>query len=141
MTPPLHRRHADVRADQPAHEPREELTGTALRLTVHLADGEQYRHRPVYTEIVHQAHRAGLAGAAVFRGMEGFGRNSRSVHTSRLLDVADDLPLLVVLVDTPERVRAFLPTLRAISPHSLATLEEVEVVDPAGPPAGAEGQS
>ena len=131
MSPLLHHRHHD---DPPA-EPRPELRGTALRLTVHLADGGQVHHRPVYTEIVHAAHRAGLAGASVLRGMEGFGRNSRTIHTSRLLDLADELPVLVVVVDTPERVRAFLPRLREISPDSLATLDTVELVDPAGPDA------
>jgi PII-like signaling protein len=128
--PHLHRHHDDG-PDQPAPEPREELRGAALRLTVHLADGEQYHHRPVYSEIVHAAHRAGLAGASVFRGMEGFGRNARTVHTTRLLDVAENLPLLVVLVDTRERIQAFLPRLREISPTSLATLEEVDLVPPA----------
>ena len=132
MSPLLHRHHHD---DERAAEPRAELSGPALRLTVYLADGEQFHHRPVYTEIVHRAHRAGLAGASVFRGMEGFGRNSRSVHTSRLLDLADNLPLLVVIVDTAERIRAFVPELREISPHSLVTVEEVEVVAPAAPPA------
>jgi hypothetical protein len=131
MTPLLHRHHDDDRAAGT----REELSGAALRLTVYLADGEQFHHRPVYTEIVHRAHRAGLAGASVFRGMEGFGRNSRSVHTSRLLDLADNLPLLVVIVDTAERIRAFVPELREISPHSLVTVEEVEVVAPAAPTA------
>ncbi|TDT98516.1 hypothetical protein EDD99_6743 [Streptomyces sp. 846.5] len=137
MTPLLHRHHED----DLAAEPREELSGTALRLTVYLADGEQFHHRPVYTEIVHRAHRAGLAGASVFRGMEGFGRNSRAVHTSRLLDLADNLPLLVVVIDTPERIRAFVPELREISPRSLVTVEEIELVAPAAPPAATGGTS
>ena len=130
--PHLHRHHDD-RPDQPAPEPREELRGAAVRLTVHLADGEQYHHRPVYTEIVHAAHRAGLAGAAVFRGMEGFGRNTRTIHTTRLLDLADNLPLVVVIIDTHERIHAFLPRLREISPNSLATLEDVDIAPPAAP--------
>ncbi|MBC3843314.1 DUF190 domain-containing protein [Streptacidiphilus sp. 4-A2] len=110
------------------------LRGSALRLSVYLADGEQYHHHAVYTEIVHRAHRAGLAGASVFRGMEGFGRNARMIHTTRLLDVADNLPLLVVIIDTPERIRAFLPVLREISPYSVATLDPVELVEPGTAP-------
>lgn len=137
--PHLHRHRAD--APEPESEPgsgsasrsREELAGRALRLTVHLADGEQYHHRPVYSEIVHRAHRAGLAGASVFRGMEGFGRTARAIHTTRLLDLADNLPLLVVIIDTPERIQAFLPELREVSPHSLVTVEEVALVPPAAP--------
>ena len=137
MSPLLHRHHDDERnpehAAEQAAEPREELSGPALRLTVHLADGEQFHHHAVYTEIVHRAHRAGLAGASVFRGMEGFGRNSRLIHTTRLLDLADNLPLLVVIIDTPERIRAFLPQLREVSPHSLVTVENVDVFAPASP--------
>jgi uncharacterized protein len=137
MSPLLHRHHHDEQppeqTPQHAAEPREELSGAALRLTVHLADGEQFHHRAVYTEIVHRAHRAGLAGASVFRGMEGFGRNSRLIHTTRLLDLADNLPLLVVIIDTPERVRAFIPQLREVSPHSLVTVEDVEIIAPAAP--------
>jgi PII-like signaling protein len=125
MTPLFPHRHTD---DLPAREPREDLSGSAMRLTVHLADGELHHHSPVYAEIVLHAHRAGLAGTSVIRGMEGFGPNSRTVHTARMLDLADNLPLLVIIVDTPDRIRAFLPTLREISPHSLATLEPVELV-------------
>ena len=110
-------------------EPREPLRGRALRLTAYLGDGDQYRHRPLYTEIVHRAHRAGLAGASVFRGMEGFGAGSR-IHTARLLDLAENLPVAVVLIDTPERVRAFLPELRELVGDALVTLDEVEILQP-----------
>ena len=130
MSPHLRRRH-EQDDQHAAHDPREVLHGPALRLTVYLADGEQFHHRPVYTEIVHAAHRAGLAGASVLRGMEGFGRNARTIHTTRLLDLADNLPLLVILIDTPDRIRAFLPGLREISPDSLVTIDEVELVAPA----------
>ena len=139
--PHLHRHRADAPEPGPGSEAvpgpgvRAELHGRALRLTVHLADGEQYHHRPVYSEIVHRAHRAGLAGASVFRGMEGFGRIARAIHTTRLLDLADNLPLLVVIIDTPERIQAFLPELREVSPHSLVTVEEVGLVPPADPAA------
>jgi len=125
MSPLLHHRE---RTQEPVLEPRAELTGTVLRLSVYLADGEQYHHKPAYAEIVIAAHRAGLAGASVLHGLEGFGRSSRMIHTSRLLDLADNLPLIVVAIDTPERIRAFLPTLREISPNSLATLDSVELV-------------
>lgn len=128
MSPLTHRHRS-----QDEHRPRarrEEPQGTALRLTVHLADGEQFHHRPVYAEIVQRAHRAGLAGASVLHGMEGFGLHTSAIHTSRLLDLADDLPLLVVIIDTPDRIRAFLPELREVSPFSLATLDRVELVPP-----------
>ncbi|MEU0335890.1 DUF190 domain-containing protein [Streptomyces sp. NPDC006193] len=101
----------------------------ALRLTVYLGEDDTWHHRPLYSEIVRRAHAAGLAGASVFRGVEGFGAGSR-IHTSRLLSLSEDLPVAVVVVDTEERVRAFLPQLEDLAPGGLTTLEECEVVLP-----------
>ncbi|MEW2626381.1 DUF190 domain-containing protein [Streptomyces sp. NPDC048106] len=103
------------------------LTGRALRLTVCVGEDDTWHHRPVYSEIVHRAHAAGLAGASVFRGIEGFGASSR-IHTSRLLSLSEDLPVAVVVVDTEERIRAFLPRLDELVREGLVTLEECEVV-------------
>lgn len=103
------------------------LDGPALRLTVLVGESDHAHHRPVYSEVVHRAHQAGLAGASVFRGMEGFGR-SQQVHTTRLLSLTEDLPVAVVIVDTEERVRAFLPQLDDLGVDGLVTLERVEVV-------------
>ncbi|WP_433448208.1 DUF190 domain-containing protein [Streptomyces sp. CA-142005] len=103
------------------------LTGRAFRLTVYIGEDDTWHHKPLYSEIVHRAHAAGLAGASVFRGIEGFGASSR-VHTSRLLSLSEDLPVAVVVVDTEERVRAFLPQLDELVDEGLVTLEECEVV-------------
>ncbi|SNQ47361.1 conserved hypothetical protein [Frankia canadensis] len=101
----------------------------ALRLTVFVGDTDLSRHRPLASEIVARAHRAGLAGASVFRGVEGFGASSR-VHTERLLSASGDLPVAVVIVDDEARVRAFLPELDGLvgEGEGLAVLDEVEVV-------------
>lgn len=104
-----------------------ELMGRALRMTVFVDDTDTWHHRPLYTEIVHRAHKAGLAGASVFRGVEGFGASS-IVHTTRLLSMADDLPTAVVIVDEEDRIRAFLPQLDELAIEGLVTLEEVQVV-------------
>ncbi|MGW3015229.1 DUF190 domain-containing protein [Streptomyces longwoodensis] len=103
------------------------LTGRALRLTVLVGENDTVHRRPVYAEVVHRAHAAGLAGASVFRGIEGFGASSR-IHTSRLLSLAEDLPVAVVVVDTEERVRAFLPQLEELLTDGLVTVEGCEVV-------------
>jgi len=103
----------------------------AVRLTVLLGESDQSRHRPAYTEIVHRAHRAGLAGASVFRGVEGFGA-SNVVHTTRLLSLSADLPVAVVIVDEEDRIRAFLPELADVVREGIVLLEPVEVVAYAG---------
>ncbi|MGP4110256.1 DUF190 domain-containing protein [Streptomyces sp. 4N509B] len=101
--------------------------GTALRLTAFLGEGDTWHHRPVHAEIVRRARAAGLAGASVFRGVEGFGA-SALVHTARLLSLSEDLPVAVVIVDEADRVRGFLPQLEPLMDGGLVTLDEVEVL-------------
>jgi PII-like signaling protein len=103
------------------------LTGRALRLTVLVGENDTWHHKPLYSEIVHRAHAAGLAGASVFRGVEGFGASSL-IHTSRLLSLSEDLPVAVVIVDTEPRVRAFLPQLDELVTEGLVTLDDCEVI-------------
>jgi PII-like signaling protein len=103
------------------------LTGRALRLTVFIGENDTWHHKPLYSEIVHRAHAAGLAGASVFRGIEGFGASSL-IHTSRLLSLSEDLPVAIVVVDTEERVRAFLPQLDELVDEGLVILDDCEVI-------------
>ncbi|MFI9270852.1 DUF190 domain-containing protein [Kitasatospora sp. NPDC052896] len=127
MNPHLPRWHHEHQ-DGPGHRPpREPLEGPVLRLSVYLGESDQFHHRPAFTEIVHRAHEANLAGASVFRGVEGFGAGSL-IHTSRLLDLAEGLPVAVVIIDTEERVRAFLPHLHDVAPGALVTLDRAEAV-------------
>ena len=103
------------------------LQGPAMRLTIFLGESDHWQHRPVYSEIVHRAHAAGLAGASVMRGIEGFGATSR-VHTSRLISLSDDLPVAVVIVDSADRIEAFLPQLDELITQGLVILDPVTVV-------------
>jgi uncharacterized protein len=103
------------------------LTGKALRVTAFVDDNDTWHHRPLYTEIVHRAHEAGLAGASVFHGVEGFGASSL-IHTTRLLSLTENLPVAVIIIDTPESVRAFLPHLDELVTEGLVIVDEVEVI-------------
>jgi PII-like signaling protein len=107
------------------------LTGSALRVTIFIGENDIWHHKPVYSEIVHRAHAAGLAGASVFRGVEGFGASSL-IHTSRLLSLSEDLPVAIVIVDTEDRVRAFLPQLDELVGEGLVILDDCEVIRYAG---------
>jgi uncharacterized protein len=101
--------------------------GKAARLTIILGDADHYQHKPVYTEIVHRAHARGLAGASVFRGIEGFGA-SRHVHTTHILSLSEDLPVAVVIVDSADRIEEFLPELDELVAEGLVMIDEVDVV-------------
>ena len=115
-----------MRHDEELVPPRT-LDGPAQRLTIVVGESDVVGHRPVYSEIVHRAHAAGLAGAAVFRGIEGFGA-SRQIHTNRLLSLSEDMPVSVVVVDTPERIAAFLPEVEELVTEGLVVVDDVRVV-------------
>jgi len=101
--------------------PRE---GTLLRIFI----GESDRHEgvPLYEWLVREARGRGLAGATVLRGLEGFGAHSR-LHTARVLRLSTDLPIVVEIVDTRDKIEEFLPVVDGAIGEGLATLERVEV--------------
>ncbi|KMS84011.1 MULTISPECIES: DUF190 domain-containing protein [Streptomyces] len=102
-------------------------TKTALQLTIFIEECDTWHRRPLSAEIVHRAHEAGLAGATVFRGIEGFGASS-VMHGFRLLSLRQDLPLAIVIVDDEEQVRRFIPTLRELVDEGLVIVERVEIM-------------
>jgi PII-like signaling protein len=103
------------------------LEGDQQRLTIYVGESDRHGHTPLATEIVQRAHAAGLAGASVFRGVEGFGA-SNHIHTTRILSLSDDLPMAIVIVDRPDAVAAFLPQLDDLVTEGLVTVEDVHVV-------------
>lgn len=103
------------------------------RLTIFIGESDHHGHTPLATEIVQRAHKAGLAGASVFRGVEGFGA-SNHIHTTRILSLSDDLPIAVIIVDSDERIRAFLSELDELINEGLVIVEDVEVIKYVGRP-------
>ena len=109
------------------------LEGHQKRLTIFVGESDRHGHTPLATEIVQRAHTAGLAGASVFRGVEGYGA-SNHIHTTRILSLSDDLPMAVVVVDADERIRAFLEDLEELITEGLVIVDDVEVVKYVGRP-------
>ena len=103
------------------------LQGPARRLTIFIGESDQYRHHSLSSETVQRARRAGLAGATVLGGVSGFGA-SQTLHSSHLLSLSDDLPLVIVIVDDPARIQAFLPQLDQVITEGLVVVDDVEVV-------------
>ena len=109
------------------------LEGHQKRLTIFVGESDHHGHTPLATEIVQRAHRAGLAGASVFRGVEGYGA-SNHIHTTRILSLSDDLPIAVIIVDTEEAIQSFLPDLDELITEGLVILDDVEVIKYVGRP-------
>ena len=101
--------------------------GVLLRIFIGESDKEKGRDRPLYEGIVHRAREAHLAGATVLKGPMGFGRHSR-MHASRLLEMSSDLPVVIEIVDSEEKVRSFLPVVDELVTEGLVTLEAVRII-------------
>jgi hypothetical protein len=101
--------------------------GVAKLVRIFLGESDRWQGQPLYVAIVEEMRRAGLAGATVFKGILGFGAHS-IVHAARIVDLSSDLPIMIELVDSDEKVRAFLPTLDAMVGEGLVTLENVQII-------------
>ena len=103
------------------------IDGPALLVRIYIGEADHREGRPLYQVIVERLRERGLAGVTVLRGIEGFGANAR-LHTTRLLRLSEDLPVLIEVVDREDRVREILPELDALVGDGLITLEKVEVL-------------
>jgi PII-like signaling protein len=110
------------------------------RLTIYVGETDHARqtHQPLYEAILHRAVQAGLAGGSVFRGWEGFG-SSDQIHTTRLLSLAEDLPIAIIIVDTAERIDAFVPELDDLIDTGTVVVDDVEIIR--YPPSRSRGDS
>jgi PII-like signaling protein len=99
----------------------------ALLLRVFIGENDKNDGRPLYEAIVLKARELHLAGATVLRGPMGFGHSSR-LHTAKILRLSEDLPLVIEIVDSEEKINAFLPVLDRIMSSGLITLEKVQVL-------------
>src|SRR6266576_1953665 len=100
----------------------------AMLLRIFIGESDRWEHRPLYEAIVLKAREAHLAGATVLRGSMGFGKSSR-LHTAKILRLSMDLPIVIEIIDSEEKIRAFLPTLDGMMGGGLVTLEKVQVID------------
>lgn len=99
--------------------------GCLLRIFV--GESDRYGHHPLYESIVLKAREQGLAGATVLRGLMGFGKHS-ILHTAKILRLSEDLPMIIEIVDSREKVESFLPLLDEMISDGLVTLERVKVI-------------
>ena len=103
------------------------LDGAGLLARIYIGESDTWHGRPLYEAIVHMLRERGLAGATVLRGIEGFGAKQH-LHTTRILSLSQDLPILIEIVDQEDRLRAVLPELDAMVADGLITLERVQVI-------------
>lgn len=104
-----------------------DITGTALLARIYVGEQDHWKGRPLYEAVVELLREKGIAGATVLRGIEGFGAHAH-LHTTRILRLSEDLPILIEVVDREDRLRAVLPALDEMIGGGLVTLERVEVV-------------
>jgi uncharacterized protein len=108
------------------------LSGEGKLLRIFICESDKVHHTSLYDAVVLAAREHGIAGATVLRGAEGFGANSRHIHSAKLLRLSEDLPIVVEIVDTEEKIQSFLPIVNGMIESSgvgaMITLEKVEVI-------------
>ena len=104
-----------------------QIPNDAVLLRIFIGESDRWRHQALYEAIVMKAREMHLAGATVVRGQMGFGKASR-VHTAKIIRLSQDLPLIIEIVDSEEKIRAFLPALDGLMGGGMVTLEKVQVI-------------
>jgi PII-like signaling protein len=104
-----------------------QIPAEATLLRIFIGEADRWEHKPLFEAVVLAAREAHLAGATVLRGPMGFGKASR-LHTAKILRLSEDLPIVIEIVDSAEKINAFLPVLDKMIGGGLVTLEKVQVV-------------
>ena len=102
------------------------LPKEGMLLRIFIGESDRHESRPLFEWIIQKAREAGMAGATVLRGLEGFGAHSR-MHTAKILRLSQDLPIVIEMVDTPEKIEAFIPVVDPVIEEGLMTTERVHV--------------
>ena len=103
------------------------IEGEGKLLRIFIGESDRWHGKPLYQAIVERVREAGLAGATVLRGIEGFGADSR-LHTARLLRLSEDLPVVIEIVDAADKIEEILPALDEMVGEGIVTVERVEVI-------------
>ena len=121
---------ARAQSDESLNKPLPKIRDLPLEcmlIRIFLGEADEYQHRPLYKAIVHRAREIGLAGATVLRGRMGYGRSGR-LHNATILQLSFDLPMILEIVDTREKIETFLPELRRMMRAGLITTERAQIV-------------
>ena len=103
------------------------IEGEGKLLRIFIGESDTFHGKPLYEAIVERVRAEGLAGATVLRGIEGFGADSR-LHTSRILRLSEDLPVVIEIVDTEDRIDRVLPMLDEMVGEGMITVERVHII-------------
>ena len=108
------------------------LSGEGKLLRIFIGESDKVHHKSLFDAIVIAAREHGIAGVTVLRGVEGFGANSRHIHSAKLLRLSEDLPIVIEIVDVEEKIKGFLPIVNELLESSgggaMVTLEKVDVI-------------
>jgi uncharacterized protein len=104
-----------------------QIPRNAMLLRIFIGQDEKHDHKPLYEAIVLKAREMHLAGATVLRGPMSFGHSSR-LHTAKILQLSEDLPMVIEIVDSEDKINTFLPVLDSMMGSGLVTLEKVQVL-------------
>lgn len=101
-------------------------TTEATKLAIYVGDSDRHGHKPLYHALIELLRQEGIAGATVLHGIEGYG-TARHIHTAKILDLSQDLPVVIIAIDRAEKIEAIFPKVEAMVQHGLVTLERVRV--------------